>query len=670
MALPETRAELKNAVLSSPGDNEYTLITEIGAGSFGHVWKAKDHTNADQCAIKIEPSSLAIRPLKHEVRVYRKLQGCKGIPQLREYFETATDTIMVMDLLGTSLSSLFEFKQQKFSLYTIALLAIQMIQILEEIHERGYVHRDIKPANIVFDAASNTELFLIDLGMAKSYIDPQTGQHRPLEEGKSLNGTARYASINAHEGRGQSRRDDLESLGYVLTFLSTGSLLWQGLHSKDPTARNEAIYKMKKETPVEQFCSGFPAAAALKIHIEYSRSLQYTERPNYDYLKQLYLDTLIRYEVDAVQGHWDWDEKQKSKNVMAGDPRSFKPEDTENVGTAQVTRSNVPSPAAVELPAAPTRSVPHKQEPELTTQDPEPTKESTVAPGQSHPASCAPHASGYVIVKWDGDHREVLLDPEAHCVRSFKEHLSSMFDDIPPLVAFRLYFAGEELKEDQLALSALHVADRAVFTLQSEPGLCVTLTRPGWLTPWHARIWPQESLESVLQRVAAKERVEISSCWHWKYNGGPVEVEEPLSSLGVLDGGAFVADDSIYASELPTCWVGMSTWGPWCGNLTPLSHDAYERPFQCICVCCIFPIYCMRRIEYRRIFDDSNSKFKSTQGDDTEEVVSTNRMQLISAQGARATYVRVPCVNGSILHCCCSPTTHLQGTTTTATATI
>ena len=96
-----------------------------------------------------------------------------------------------------------------------------------QLHERGYVHRDIKPDNFLVHNPDGTgHLVLIDLGISKKWQDDE-GRHLPMSKGNDFFGTCRYASINAHQGLEQSRRDDMESLAYTLAFLLTGKLPWE-----------------------------------------------------------------------------------------------------------------------------------------------------------------------------------------------------------------------------------------------------------------------------------------------------------------------------------------------------------------------------------------------------------------------------------------------------------
>lgn len=132
-----------------------------------------------------------------------------------------------MDLLGPSLADLFAFCGNRFSLKTTLMLADQMLGRIDSVHKKNFIHRDMKPENFLMGIGSESQtVYIIDFGLSKKFKDAKTHQHVPYRENKNLTGTARYASVNAHLGIEQSRRDDLESIGYILVYFINGSLPW------------------------------------------------------------------------------------------------------------------------------------------------------------------------------------------------------------------------------------------------------------------------------------------------------------------------------------------------------------------------------------------------------------------------------------------------------------
>ena len=225
--------------------NKYKIISQIGKGSFGTVFSASSTTNSEQVAIKTEKIKKKGNLLQSEFEKLNILQGFSGIPKIYEFFQIKGFNILIMELLGKSLSEIFNLCKKKFTLKTVCFLAIQMLKLIEHTHNHKIIHRDIKPDNFMLGRNTNKNiLYLIDFGLAKKYIINNV--HIPFKKGKNLTGTARYCSIYTHQGLEQSRRDDLESIGYILIYFLRGKLPWQGIKAKDGENIMKKSEKKKK----------------------------------------------------------------------------------------------------------------------------------------------------------------------------------------------------------------------------------------------------------------------------------------------------------------------------------------------------------------------------------------------------------------------------------------
>ena len=275
----------------------------IGSGSFGNVFVCEDIETQNEVAVKLQTDPVKSARLRTESEVYTHLNGADGFPH---FYGTGVDKethFIALELLGKSLRMLTREQNKQLSLKTCLMLIDQMLARVEYIHNKGYIHRDLKPSNFLIGrgAKSNT-LYLIDFGLCLRYVDIG-GAHKSAEGRTEFAGTPIFASINSMTGGAISRRDDMQSLGYIFVYMMLGTLPWKACATSNKSESFNAIRATKMATSVTELCSMLPKE--FLTYMNAVMSLKYEEKPDYAAYRRMFRDLFVRSNF-IYDYRYDW----------------------------------------------------------------------------------------------------------------------------------------------------------------------------------------------------------------------------------------------------------------------------------------------------------------------------------------------------------------------------
>lgn len=299
----------------SVANGEYEVVKRLGAGCFGEVWLGKATASGNDVAMKFEPRETKSAPqLFREAEVIQSLrENCEpqGFVESFYFGKEGQFNCMVMEILGKSLEDHVQSEKGKLSAKTTILIAEQIIQRIEYLHSKEMLHRDIKPENFMFGIKGKIHhVYCIDFGLSKFYWDSGRSSHQLQKSGLSLTGTARYASINAHKGVEQSRRDDLEAIGHMFLYFLRGALPWSGLDAKTQEEKYRKICDKKSQTLLADLCKGFPKC--FEDYLAYTRNLHFAEKPDYS---KMY-DMIRKSRPEGTEDHhYQWFEGKSAQEM-------------------------------------------------------------------------------------------------------------------------------------------------------------------------------------------------------------------------------------------------------------------------------------------------------------------------------------------------------------------